>query len=148
MSAATLAALVPGQGVGAIQAAATSWNQTKVFDLLRQGTAASEIIRVVTASDFDSDVGIRQYAAVTLHQGSVLSLTALQYTRPRRPVYATRDRPMYTSHDRPVYTTRDRLVYTTPDRPVCTTYGVRLHSPPTMSPGGAIHGAHTHELSA
>jgi hypothetical protein len=100
---------------------------------------------------WDSDKGHKN--ADPKHNNRLLrlmgvSLTALQYTRPRRPVYATRDRPMYTSHDRPVYTTRDRLVYTTPDRPVCTTYGVRLHSPPTMSPGGAIHGAHTHELSA
>ena len=71
ISAASLAALVPGQGVSATQAAATPWNQTKVFDLLRQGMTASEIIRVVTATDFDSEVGIRQYAAVTLHQGSV-----------------------------------------------------------------------------
>jgi uncharacterized Ntn-hydrolase superfamily protein len=71
ISAASLAALVPGQGVSATQAAASSWNQTKVFDLLRQGMTASEIIRVVTATDFDSEVGIRQYGAVTLHQGSI-----------------------------------------------------------------------------
>jgi len=71
ISAASLASLVPGQGVTATQAAASSWNQTKVFDLLRQGATASEIIRVVTAADFDSEVGIRQYGAVTLHQGSV-----------------------------------------------------------------------------
>ena len=71
ISAASLAALVPGQGVSATQAAATSWNQTKVFDLLRQGTTASEIIRIVTATDFDSDIGIRQYGAVTLHEGNI-----------------------------------------------------------------------------
>jgi uncharacterized Ntn-hydrolase superfamily protein len=71
ISAASLAALVPGQGVSATQAAASSWNQTKVFDLLRQGMTASEIIRVVTATDFDSEVGIRQYGVVTLHQGSI-----------------------------------------------------------------------------
>jgi uncharacterized Ntn-hydrolase superfamily protein len=71
ISAASLAALAPGQGVTATQAAASFWNQTKVFDLLRQGATASEIIRVVTAADFDSEVGIRQYGAVTLHQGSV-----------------------------------------------------------------------------
>ena len=71
ISAASLAALVPGQGVGAIQAAATPWNQTKVFDLLRQGTTAGEIIRLMTASDFDPEAGIRQYGAVTLDKGSV-----------------------------------------------------------------------------
>jgi uncharacterized Ntn-hydrolase superfamily protein len=71
ISAASLAALVPGQGVGATQAAATPWNQTKVFDLLRQGTTASEIIRVMSAPDYDSEVDIRQYGAVTLHQGTI-----------------------------------------------------------------------------
>jgi uncharacterized Ntn-hydrolase superfamily protein len=71
ISAATLAALVPGQGVGAIQAAGTPAHQTKVLDLLRQGTTASELIRVMSAPDYDSEVGIRQYGAVTLHQGTI-----------------------------------------------------------------------------
>jgi hypothetical protein len=42
-----------------------------VFDLLRQGSTASEIIRVMTSPDFDSEIGIRQYGVVTLHQGSI-----------------------------------------------------------------------------
>lgn len=71
ISAASLAALVPGHGVTATQAAATPWNQTEVFDLLRQGMTANEIIAAVTATEFDSEVGIRQYGAVTLHQGGL-----------------------------------------------------------------------------
>ena len=61
-----------------------------------------------------------------------VSLTALECTRHRRPVYSTHGRPMCT---------RRR-------RPVCTTCGVRLHSPPIIDLGGAIYGALTYELSS
>ena len=44
---------------------------TKVFDLLRQGATASEIIEFVSDDSYDADVGIRQYGVVTLNEGII-----------------------------------------------------------------------------
>lgn len=71
ISAAFLAALVPGQGAGAIQAAGIQENQVKVLELLREGTPANEIIRLMSDDTFDSEVEIRQYGVVTLHEGNI-----------------------------------------------------------------------------
>jgi uncharacterized Ntn-hydrolase superfamily protein len=71
ISASTLAALVPGKGAAAIQAAFIPENQTKVFDLLSQGKTASEIIRFISDNNYDSEVDIRQYGVVTLHEGNI-----------------------------------------------------------------------------
>lgn len=71
ISASFLAALAPGQGAGAIQAAGTPANQAKVFDLLRQGATAREIIRLVSDDTYDPEAGIRQYGVVTLQEGHI-----------------------------------------------------------------------------
>jgi uncharacterized Ntn-hydrolase superfamily protein len=71
ISAASLAALVPRQGAGAIQAAFIPKNQTKVFDLLGQGMTANEIIKLMSDDTYDSLVSERQYGIVTLREGNI-----------------------------------------------------------------------------
>ncbi|MGB5933193.1 MAG: DUF1028 domain-containing protein [Anaerolineae bacterium] len=71
ISAGAMATLVPGKGAAATQAAFTPWNQAKVFDLLRQGATASEIIEFVSDDSYDADVEIRQYGVVTLNEGII-----------------------------------------------------------------------------
>ncbi|MBE9473725.1 MAG: DUF1028 domain-containing protein [Chloroflexi bacterium] len=71
ISASSLAALVPGQGAAAIQAAFTPQNQSQVLELLSQGTAASEIIELVSDEDYDQQTSIRQYGVVTLKGGEI-----------------------------------------------------------------------------
>jgi uncharacterized Ntn-hydrolase superfamily protein len=71
ISAASLAALVPGQGAGAIQAAFIPQNQTKVFDLLGQGMTANEIIKLMSDDTYDSLISERQYGIVTLRDGNI-----------------------------------------------------------------------------
>jgi uncharacterized Ntn-hydrolase superfamily protein len=71
ISATSLAVLVPGQGAAAVQAAFIPKNQTKVFDLLGQGKTASEIIRLISNDTYDSMFDIRQYGAVTMHEGNI-----------------------------------------------------------------------------
>jgi len=85
ISAASLAALVPGQGAAAIQAGFIPGNQTKVFDLLRQGTTASEIIRLISDDTYDSGVDLRQYGVVTLHEGNI---QAVGFTGNETPYWA------------------------------------------------------------
>lgn len=85
ISAASLAALVPGQGSAAIQAAFIPENQAKVFDLLRQGATASEIIRLISDDTYDSEVDIRQYGVVTFHDGSI---EAVGFTGDETPSWA------------------------------------------------------------
>jgi hypothetical protein len=63
--------LVPGKGAAATQAAFTLQNQAKVFELLRQGATASEIIEFVSDDSYDPDVEVRQYGAVTMIDGII-----------------------------------------------------------------------------
>jgi uncharacterized Ntn-hydrolase superfamily protein len=71
ISASSLAALVPGKGAGAIQAAFIPQNQTKVFELLRQGMNANEIIKLMSDNTYDSLTSERQYGVVTLRAGNI-----------------------------------------------------------------------------
>jgi hypothetical protein len=63
--------MVPGIGVAATQAAYTPQNQAKMFELLRQGATASEIIAFVGDASYDADVDTRQYGVVTLNGGHI-----------------------------------------------------------------------------
>jgi uncharacterized Ntn-hydrolase superfamily protein len=71
ISASSLAALVPGKGAAAIQAAFINENQTEVFNLLSRGKTASEIIGQIRNDTYDSNFEIRQYGVVTLHGGNI-----------------------------------------------------------------------------
>jgi uncharacterized Ntn-hydrolase superfamily protein len=71
ISAASLAVLVPGQGVGAVQAAILPDHQAAVLKLLKQGKPAEEVLRLLTDESYDDTTGVRQYGAVTLRQGAV-----------------------------------------------------------------------------
>lgn len=66
-----VAALVPGKGVAATQAAWNLENRNRVYDGLRQGLGAQEIIDRVTATAADSVTARRQYGIVTLRNGDV-----------------------------------------------------------------------------
>ncbi len=69
--ASVLAAMVPGQGAAAIQAAFTPKNLSQVLELLSQGATASEIIELVSDEDYDQNYYIRQYGVVTLKGGEI-----------------------------------------------------------------------------
>ena len=71
ISASVLAALVPGQGAAAIQAAFTPQNQSQVLELLSQGATAPEIIELVSDEDYDQNNFIRQYGVVTLKEREI-----------------------------------------------------------------------------
>lgn len=66
ISAGAMTTLVPGKGAAATQAGFTPWNQAKVFELLRQGATANEIIAFMRGDSYDSATGVRQYGVVTL----------------------------------------------------------------------------------
>jgi uncharacterized Ntn-hydrolase superfamily protein len=71
ISAATLAALVPGKGAAAIQAAYIPQNQSQVLDLLQRGISAGQIIEHVSNDDYDELVDERQYGVVTLQDNNI-----------------------------------------------------------------------------
>ncbi|MDQ6611267.1 MAG: DUF1028 domain-containing protein [Gemmatimonadota bacterium] len=64
-----LAALVPGKGAAATQAAFDVGNRNKVFAALKEGLPAAEIIRRVSDSTTDQRLGSRQYGVVTMSGG-------------------------------------------------------------------------------
>jgi len=64
-----VAALVPGKGVAATQAAWSLDNRNRVYQALREGLDAEAIVERVTAAD--SDTSRRQYGVVTLRDGAV-----------------------------------------------------------------------------
>lgn len=66
-----LAALVPGKGAAATQAAFDINNRNKVFAGLKEGASADEIIRRVSDSTTDARLGSRQYGVVTMSGGKV-----------------------------------------------------------------------------
>ena len=65
-----LAALVPGKGAAATQAAFDIDNRNKVFAALKQGRSAEDIIRLVADSAVDARLASRQYGVVTMSNGS------------------------------------------------------------------------------
>jgi len=66
-----LAALVPGKGAAATQAAFDVGNRDKVYAALKEGRSAEEIIRLVSDSVTDARLGSRQYGVVTMSGGQV-----------------------------------------------------------------------------
>lgn len=71
ISAATLAALVPGKGAAAIQAAYIPQNQSQVLNLLQRDISAGQIIEHVSNDDYDELVDERQYGVVTLQDDNI-----------------------------------------------------------------------------
>jgi uncharacterized Ntn-hydrolase superfamily protein len=65
-----LAALVPGKGAAATQAAFDVNNRNVVFDALKAGAPAADIIRRVTSPSVDTSIGRRQYGVVTMSNGA------------------------------------------------------------------------------
>lgn len=76
-----VAALVPGKGAAATQAGFDIKNRNKVFELLKQGLTAEEVIAQVTDAAWDSQTERRQYGVVTMHNGFV---RAAGFTTPTR----------------------------------------------------------------
>ena len=74
-------ALVPGKGAAATQAGFDIRNRNKVFELLKQGLTAEEIIAQVTDPKWDKETERRQYGVVTMHNGFV---RAAGFTTPTR----------------------------------------------------------------
>lgn len=64
-----LAALVPGKGAAATQAAFDVDNRNRVFAALKEGKSATEIIALVSDSATDARLGSRQYGVVTMKNG-------------------------------------------------------------------------------
>src|SRR6185312_3204246 len=65
-----LAALVPGKGAAATQAAFDVKNRNVVFEALEAGASAEEVIRKVTSPSVDTAIGRRQYGVVTMRNGT------------------------------------------------------------------------------
>ena len=76
-----VAALVPGKGAAATQAGFDIKNRNKVFEALKQGLTAEEVIAQVTNREWDKDTDRRQYGVVTMHNGFV---RAAGFTTPTR----------------------------------------------------------------
>ena len=64
-------ALVPGKGVAATQAAWNLENRIRVFEALKDGVSAQEVIGRVTAPSADPVTSRRQYGVVTMTDGAV-----------------------------------------------------------------------------
>lgn len=65
-------ALVPGKGVGTAQAAALlPQNQIKMFEMLRQGATANEIIEVLSDDSYDPEIKTCHYGVVTVSKGII-----------------------------------------------------------------------------
>jgi len=76
-----VAALVPGKGAAATQAGFDIKNRNKVFELLKSGLTAEEVIAHVTDPKWDSQTDRRQYGVLTMHNGFV---RAAGFTTPVR----------------------------------------------------------------
>jgi uncharacterized Ntn-hydrolase superfamily protein len=76
-----VAALVPGKGAAATQAGFDIKNRNKVFEALKQGLTAEEVIAQVTDAKWDSQTDRRQYGVLTMHNGFV---RAAGFTTPTR----------------------------------------------------------------
>ncbi|MGQ0737162.1 MAG: DUF1028 domain-containing protein [Acidobacteriota bacterium] len=76
-----VAALVPGKGAAATQAGFDIRNRNKVFDAIKQGLTAEDVIAQVTDPKRDNQTDRRQYGVVTMHNGFV---RAAGFTTPTR----------------------------------------------------------------
>jgi uncharacterized Ntn-hydrolase superfamily protein len=66
-----LAALVPGKGAGATQAAFDVKNRNVVYQAIQEGLTAEQVIARVTDPSNDTAIARRQYGVVTLNRGQV-----------------------------------------------------------------------------
>ena len=89
-----VAALVPGHGVAAVQAGWDLTNRNRVYEGLRQGLSAQEIVDRVVAPAADSTVGRRQYGILTL-DGSAVQVAGFtgepilaRFSDPESPAWA------------------------------------------------------------
>jgi len=76
-----VAALVPGKGAAATQAGFDIKNRNKVFEAIKEGLTAEEVIARVTNPEWDKDTDRRQYGVLTMHNGFV---RAAGFTTPVR----------------------------------------------------------------
>jgi uncharacterized Ntn-hydrolase superfamily protein len=83
-----VAALVPGKGAAATQAGFDIKNRNKVFEALKEGLTAEEVIARVTNPEWDKDTDRRQYGVLTMHNGFV---RAAGFTTPVRQGTITGD---------------------------------------------------------
>lgn len=83
-----VAALVPGKGAAATQAGFDVRNRNRVFELLKEGLNAEQIILRITDPEWDDEVERRQYGVVTMHDGLV---NVAGYTTPLRQGTITDD---------------------------------------------------------
>ena len=74
-------ALVPGKGAAATQAGFNVDNRNRVFEAIKEGLTAEDVIRRVTDPAVDSALDRRQYGVVTMHDGFV---RVAGYTTPVR----------------------------------------------------------------
>ena len=66
-----VAALVPGMGAAATQAGFDVDNRNRVFEAIKDGLTAEEVILHVTDPGWDDQLERRQYGVVTMHDGLV-----------------------------------------------------------------------------
>lgn len=66
-----VAALVPGKGVAAVQAAWDRDNRNRVFEALKAGLGAEAVVEAVTSQDAGGSTARRQYGVVTVREGEV-----------------------------------------------------------------------------
>lgn len=66
-----LAALVPGKGAAATQAGFDVNNRNRVFEAIKAGANAAEVIKRAIDPKADSTVGRRQYGVLTMSNGKV-----------------------------------------------------------------------------
>ena len=64
-------ALVPGLGAAATQAGFNIDNRNRVFEAIKEGLTAEEVIARVTDPELDSETDRRQYGVVTMNDGFV-----------------------------------------------------------------------------
>lgn len=76
-----VAALVPGKGAAATQAGFDIKNRNKVFEAIKAGLTAEQVIAQVTDPAWDAETDRRQYGVVTMHDGFV---RAAGFTTPTR----------------------------------------------------------------
>lgn len=76
-----VAALVPGKGAAATQAGFDVKNRNKVFEAIKQGLTAEEVIAQVTDPKWDAQTDRRQYGVLTMQNGFV---RAAGFTTPTR----------------------------------------------------------------
>ncbi len=76
-----VAALVPGRGAAATQAGFNIDNRNRVFEAIKEGLTAEEVVQRVTDPTWDDELNRRQYGVVTMNDGVV---HVAGYTTPLR----------------------------------------------------------------